>query len=94
MVLGGLVRFRDVAVSAVIGTSLALLFFSLTENRGAGTVANVLLLPGAALTEALGSGAHDLAGILLYIVGNVTFYTAIPMSIFVLLRLRKRGHDH
>jgi hypothetical protein len=83
-----------VAVSALIGTSLALLFFSLTENRGAAAVANLLLLPGAALAEALGSGAHDLAGLLLYILGNIAFYAAIPMSIFVLLRLRRRGQVH
>jgi len=86
----GLVRFRDVAVSAAIGTSIVLILFSLTETR-AGAFAIFLLLPGAALAWLVGSGAHDLAGLLLYGVGNVVFYAGVPLIIFVLLKFRRRG---
>jgi len=76
-------------VSAAVGLLLVLLLFSLTESNRVGQFANLLLLPGAALAELGGRGAHDVAGLLLYIVGNVVFYAAGLMVVFLLFRYRK-----
>ena len=89
-----LVRFRDVVLSLAIGTSLVLVLFSLTESNSVSGFARTLLLPGAAIADAVGSGAHDLVGLLLYIGGNVIFYSAAPMLIFVFLEFRKHDSDH
>jgi hypothetical protein len=82
-------RLRYVAVSAAIGISIVFLLFSLTETR-VGAFANFLLLPGAALASVVGSGSHDLAGLLLYGVGNLVFYAGLPLIVFV-LKSRRGG---
>jgi hypothetical protein len=81
-----LFNFRDLALSAGIGTAIVLILFSLVDTAQAGALAKFLLLPGAGLAEMVGSGAHDLGGLLLYIAGNVIFYAALPMLVFVFLQ--------
>jgi len=81
-----LVSVGSVALSAALATAIVLALFSLLENAKAGAIARFLLLPGAAAAEVVGQGAHDLGGILTYVVGNVVFYTAILASIVTLGR--------
>ena len=84
-----LIRSRHVAWSVVLGTMLVLLCFSLSESGELGSLSRLLLMPGAAMAEVLGVGAHDFAGLLLYVLGNVVFYSLVPMLIFVFLESRK-----
>jgi hypothetical protein len=85
-----LIRLRDVVVSAAIGISLVLALFSIAETRAAGGLAHVLLLPGAVAADMVGLGAHDVGGLLLYVTGDIIFYTIAPMLVFILLEYRRR----
>jgi hypothetical protein len=85
-----LIRLKDVVVSAAIGISLVLVLFSVIDTRAAGSLARVLLLPGAVTAGMVGLGAHDFGGFLLYIIGDVVFYSIAPMLVFVLVEYQRR----
>jgi len=74
---------KSLVLSLGIGIAFVLLLFSVSGGNNE-SLFFVLLRPGAFFAEWAGYGAHDMEGLLLYIVGNMVFYVVI---VFLVLRL-------
>jgi hypothetical protein len=74
---------KSLALSSGIGIAFVLLLFSVSGGNS-GSLFFVFLRPGAFFAERAGYGAHDMEGLLLYVVGNMAFYVVI---VFFVLRL-------
>ena len=77
---------KSLALSLGIGIGFVLLLFSVSGDDSE-SLFFVFLRPGAFFADWAGYGAHDMQGLLLYIVGNMAFYVVI---VFLVLWLVQR----
>ncbi|SRR5258708_39959 len=78
---------KSLALSLGIGIAFVLLLFSVSGGNSESPFF-VFLWPGAFFAERVGYHAHDLQGLLVYIVGNMAFYVVIAFLFLRLVRAR------
>ena len=88
-----LLKVKNLLWSLGIASMWVLLLFTLTVGSISSRIADTLLKLGAFLANLAGFGAHDLEGLVLYILGNIVFHAVICLLAFWLLRRFVRTPD-
>jgi H+/Cl- antiporter ClcA len=78
-------RNIQVLICLGIGSIVAFVLFYVTDGSSTSRFFP-LLCPGALLADAVSQGANDALGIVLYVFGNVAFYSVSSFVVLILVR--------